>query len=337
MTLIRSFAAAIAVALLVLAPAPSRAEVATVRVSKGYGILYLPLIVMQDLKLFEKQATAAGLGDIQVEWLTFDGGNVINDAMIAGTLDIAGTGAPGFITLWAKTRGNARFEVTGVSGLSSTALVLTTINPKIKSLQDFTATDRIALPGIKTSLSAVVLEMAVAKTFGAENYAKLDPLTVGLSHPDAVAALLTGKTEVDAHFTSPPFTYVELADPRVHQVLSSVDVLGNITLDVVFAPKRFVEANPKTMVAFLAALDEANAFIAENRAGAAEIFARRSPVRVAADEVERMLADPGTRFSTTPNGVMEFASFLASVGTIKAKPAAWTDMFMPLLHGRSGS
>src|SRR3954452_2461395 len=89
---------------LALAPALARAEVSEVRISKGYGILYLPLIVMEDRKLLEKKAAEAGLGDIKVTWYLFDGGNVINDAMLAGTLDIAGTGAPGFLTLWSKAK-----------------------------------------------------------------------------------------------------------------------------------------------------------------------------------------------------------------------------------------
>jgi NitT/TauT family transport system substrate-binding protein len=34
------------------------------------------------------------------------------------------------------------------------------------------------------------------------------------------------------------------------------------------------------------------------------------------------------RFSTTPTGVMQYAEFLNRSGTIKLKPAAWTDMFI---------
>ena len=56
--------------------------------------------------------------------------------------------------------------------------------------------------------------MIAAKEFGRENFAKLDPLTVGLSHPDALAALLGGKTEITAHFTSPPFSYFEAEGPE---------------------------------------------------------------------------------------------------------------------------
>jgi NitT/TauT family transport system substrate-binding protein len=102
-------------------------------------------------------------------------------------------------------------------------------------------------------------------------------------------------------------------------VLNSVDVLGNITLDVVFASKSFVDANPKTLAAFLSALDEANEFIAKDVNGAADIFVRASKVKVSKDEVVEILKDPDTRFSATPNGVMNFADFMHRAGTIKVK------------------
>jgi NitT/TauT family transport system substrate-binding protein len=314
-----------------------RAEVSEVRISKGYGILYLPLIVMEGRKLLEMKAAEAGLGDIKVTWYLFDGGNIINDAMLAGTLDIAGTGAPGFLTLWSKGKGNARTEVIGVSGMSTTALVLNTTNPEVKSLKDFSPKDRIAMPGIKTSLAAVVLQMAAAKEFGPENYAKLDPLTVGIPHPEAYAALTSGKTEIDAHFASPPYANLELKNTRVHTVINSVTLFGNITLDLVFAPKRFVDANPKTIAAFLAALDEACDFIANDPKGTAEIFARSLKTKMSLEEVLPLVQDPDTRFSSTPNSIMTFANFLASIGAMKQKPASWTDLFVAQLHGRKGS
>jgi NitT/TauT family transport system substrate-binding protein len=329
--------AAALVAAAIVSTSAVRAEVGEVRISKGYGILYLPLIVMEDRKLFEKKAAEAGLGNIQVTWYLFDGGNVINDAMLAGTLDIAGTGAPGFLTLWSKAKGNPRAEVIGVSGMSTTALVLNTTNPEVKSLKDFSAKDRIAMPGIKTSLAAVVLQMAAAKEFGPENYAKLDAFTVGIPHPEAYAALTSGKTEIDAHFASPPYANLELQNPRVHTVANSVQLFGNITLDVVFAPKRFIHANPKTIEAFLAAFDEACDLIKSDPRRAAEIFVRSLKTKMSVEDALPMVQDRDTQFSSTPNGVMTFANFLASIGSMKQKPAAWTDLFVLQLHGRQGS
>ena len=335
MRALRSIVAALA--LLTAAPlASARAEVSELRLSKGYGILYLPLIVMEDRKLFEKKAAEAGLGDVKTTWYLFDGGNVINDAMLAGTLDIAGTGGPGFIALWSKARGT-RAEVIGVSGMSGTALSLNTTNPNIKSLKDFTAQDKIAMPGIKTSLAAVVLQMAVAKEMGRDNWAKLDPFTVGMPHPEAYAALMSRKTEINAHFASPPYSTLELRDTDMRRIVNSVETLGPITLDVVFAPKKFVDANPKTMAAFLAAFDEACAIIANDKAATAEIFARTSKAKMSVEEAVQMVSDPDTRFSATPNGIMGFAEFMTFSGAIKKPPVIWTDMFMPLLHGRAGS
>ena len=328
----RNFLAAAAA----LAAAPARAEANEVRLSHGYGIHYLPLMVMRDRKLLEKHAEAKGVGPLQLSWRTLDGGNTINDAMLSGALDIAGTGAPGFITLWAKAR-NANSAVTGVCGLGNGALWLNANKPEIKSIRDFSQKDKIAVPGIKTSFAAVVLEMAAAHEFGMENYAKLDPLTVGMPHPEAMAALVSGKTEITGHFASPPFSNQELTYPNVHRVVSTVDLLGPITIDVVFASKRFAEANPGIMAAFLTAKDEADRFIAGDKAGAAESFARVSKVNLAPELIRTMLDDPETSFTVAPAGVLKYAEFLARTGTVKNGPSAWTDLFIPEIHGLAGS
>jgi NitT/TauT family transport system substrate-binding protein len=320
-----------------LAPRPARAEASQVRLSHGYGVLYLPLMVLRDRKLLEKHGEAAGLGKLEVGWQLLDGGNVINDAMLAGALDIAGTGSPGFVTLWAKAHGIPRSEIIGVCGLSTCALQLNTNHPEIKSLADFTAKDKIALPGIKTSLAAVVLQMLVAKQFGQANYAKLDPMTVGLPHPDAYTALVGGKSEITAHFASPPFSILELADPKIHTVIAASEVLGNSTLDVVFAMKRFVDANPKIMTAFLAAMDEANKSILDDPKAAAQSFIRITNAKQSEAEVIQMIQDKDTKFSTTPDGVMQYADFMHAVGSVKIHPASWKDMFMPELHHLAGS
>ncbi len=324
-------------AALALRPGPARAEASAVRMSHGYGILYLPLMILRERGLFEQQAQAAGLGKLDVSWQLLDGGNVINDAMLAGALDIAGTGSPGFVTLWSKAHNIPSAAITGVCSLSTCAVALNCNKPSIKTLADFTPADKIALPGIKTSLQAVVLQMLVAKQFGQANYAKLDSSTVGLPHPEAYAALMSGKTEIVAHFATPPFSIMEQADPRIHTVINASDVLGKSTLDVVFAPKRFTDANPKLITAFLAAMDQANAAIAADPQAAAQTFIKTMGSKETVESVTRMITDPDTKFSTTPDGVMQYADFLAAVGSIKLKPASWKDLFVPQLADRAGS
>ena len=216
-------------------------------------------------------------------------------------------------------------------------MYLMTRNPQIKSLKDFSASDRIAVPGIKTSLPAVLLHMAAAKEFGDANYAKLDPITVGLGHPEALGVMLSGKGEINSHMASPPFSYVEDATPGLHRVFNSVDILGNITLDITFATRRFVEANPKLATAFVAAMQDACLLIANDKRKGAEIYNAVAKVKQPVDETLKILNDPNTRFSVIPEGTMRYAEFMARVGTIKAKPASWKDLFFPPVSTVAGS
>jgi NitT/TauT family transport system substrate-binding protein len=315
----------------------TKGESKELRVSRGFGIHFLPLYVMEKLKLVEKHAAAAGLGDVKVSYAVIDGGNVINDAMLAGTLDIASVGVPGFLTLWDKAHNIPQNAVQGLSAIGAGSVWLVTRNPNIKTLADFTANDRIAVPGIKTSFVAVVLEMAVAQTFGQENYGKLDPLTVSLPHPEALTAMLSGKTEITAHFSSPPFSYIEADQPGFHRVIKSSDVLGPLTVIMAYSTRRFYEANPKLAAAFVAAVDEAAAFIAADKRAAARIYIELAKVKASEDDMMRMLDDPDTHYTAVPEGVMKYADFMRSIGTVKTQAASWRDFFFPPILDRPGS
>jgi NitT/TauT family transport system substrate-binding protein len=292
--------------------------------------------VMSQRKLIEQHAARAGLGELTIEWTIIDGGNNINDAMLAGAVDIAGIGIPGFLVLRDRTLGRPQ-EMTGISALNSGSLWLNTINPRIKTLDDYTAGDRIALPGIKTSYAAVALQMAVAKRFGIESYGKLDPLTVGMPHPDAYAALMSGKTEVTSHMASAPFSYQEVRNPRVFRVLSTAEELGPMSILLAMTQQRFATANAALMRAFVAAQDEANAIIRDDRNGAVAAYLAATQLKVPADELLGMLADPENAYSAAPAGSLTYATFLARTGVLRAKPAAWTDLFLPELGDRKGS
>ena len=106
---------------------------------------------------------------------------------------------------------------------------------------------------------------------------------------------------------------------------------------LVSKPTCTADANPKVIQAYIDALDEADAYIASNPAGAAEIYARTAKVKTTADEMLEMLKDKDTWFSTTPEGIMKITDFMHQVGSIKVKPASWSDMFVPQLRDRSGS
>ena len=162
---------------------------------------------------------------------------------------------------------------------------------------------------------------------------------MSLSHPDATAALLAGKSEINAHFASSPFYYIELATAGVHKVLHSYEVAGGRhTNGVLMASKKFYDANPKVCAAVVAALDEANAFIKANPRRAAEIYiAMTNEKRSTLDEMEKMVSDPDVDYTTMPINVMKFVEFMNLAGTVKKKPSSWKDLFFPIAYEKSGS
>ncbi|MDQ2916382.1 MAG: ABC transporter substrate-binding protein [Pseudomonadota bacterium] len=312
----------------------AHAEMSEIHVSRQYGISYLPLMIMEDRKLIEKHAKATGI-DVTVDWSKFASGAVMNDALLSGNLQFASGGVGPFTTLWAKTRGN--LDVKAVSAINSMPLFLVTNNPKVKTLKDFTDNDKIALPAVKVSIQAVTLQMAAEKAFGAGQQSKLDHLTVSMSHPDAETALLSG-TEITAHLGSPPFQYQELAHKGMHKVFSSYDVLGGpATFNVVWTTSKFHDENPKVYAAFVAALDEATTMINHDKRAAAQTYLRVSKDKDSLDNILKMLNDPAIKYTTTPNNVMKYVDFMYKIGSIKAKPDSWKEMFFPNAHNLPGS
>src|SRR3954471_23209057 len=136
------------------------AQTRTVRVATQYGISYLPLTIVEKLKLLEKQGRRLGL-DLRTDWVRFTGGTPMNEALIAGHLDFASGGIGPLLTLWGKTRGN--LDVRGVTAINAMPQYLNAISPNIRTVADFSDKDRLALPAVRTSLHAVLLQMAAEK------------------------------------------------------------------------------------------------------------------------------------------------------------------------------
>jgi NitT/TauT family transport system substrate-binding protein len=331
----RGVIAALALAGALVLASPARAELAEINVAQQYGISYLPLMLMEEQKLIEKHAKAAGL-EVKVGWARFAGGNVMNDAMLSGQLHFASGGVGPLVTLWSRTKGN--LDVKAVSAINSMPLYLNTRNPAVKTIKDFGANDRIALPAVKVSIQAVTLQMAAEKAFGEGQHTKLDPLTVSLAHPDAQTALLSGASEINAHFSSPPFQYQQLERSGIHTVVNSYEVLGGpATFNLVWTTSRFRSENPKLYDAFVRALDEAIGQINANKPAAAEAYLRISKDKAGVDSILKMLNDPNIVYTTTPQNVMKYVGFMAKVGSIKVKPDSWKDLFFPNAHALAGS
>jgi NitT/TauT family transport system substrate-binding protein len=309
-----------------------------VRIPLGAGgVGFLPLFVMRDRALIEKHASAAGLTDLTVRWIDLGGPAVMNDALLSGSVDFIAAGPPAFITLWDRTRGSA--DVRGVAAMSSLPMYLNTTHPTLTSLDELTATDKIAVTAVKVSIPSIVMQMHAAERHGVAEAFRYDRYTVTMTHPDAVIALLSGGNQINAHFTSPPFHQREIEDPRVRTILNTDDIMGGATtFTMLSTTARYREANPAAYAAVLAALEEANELIRTDPRAAAEIlFAAESAAGFSVDELVEVLQDPDIRFTTTPENTQKYAEFMQEIGSIENRPASWRDLFFPEIHTAAGS
>ena len=313
-------------------------EVMKVTLLMQHGLPYVALMTMNEMKLVEKHAAKAGLPTLKTEYRSLAGTSALLDALLAGQMHGGIIGVPSIVTLWNRTAGTPQ-EVRGLCALNSMPYVLVTNNKNVKTIRDFTAKDKIALPAAKISAHAICLQMAAAKEWGQAEYARLDPFTISRAHPDAAAAVMAGNNEINSHYAVAPFFHYELETPGVHQVLKSYETTGGpVTTVLMMMAKSFHDQNPKTTAAIYAALEEANAFINANPGQAAEIYMKTTnDKRLNAPQVAKMIKDPDNIWTTTPQKTMDFAYFMNKVGTAKKVPPDWKSMFFPEAHALNGS
>jgi NitT/TauT family transport system substrate-binding protein len=306
-----------------------------ISIAQQFGIGYLILDVVQDQHLIERYGKQEGL-DIQVQWDTVSGATSMNEALLAGAIDVVSAGVPPMLTMWDRTQGHQ--NVKAIASLGSMPNYLLTNNPNVKTLKDFTEHDRIAVPSAGVGFQSRTLQIATARAFGDSEYARLDQISISLAHPDATVALIAGHSEIDAHFSSPPFQYQELEHANVHKVLSSYDVLGGpASFNALYTTEKFHDENPKTYRAFYEALREAARIINADKNAAAATYIRVERSKLPLEEVQKIVNDPEIRFTVSPERSFVYASELHRLGVLKHAASKWTDYFFPEAWAEPGS
>jgi NitT/TauT family transport system substrate-binding protein len=307
---------------------PARAETLELRLLRPLDLVALPLLIMEHEHLIERTAEAMGLGTVTVSWSS-PGKSGPLEALAAAESDFAAADLAPFLLAADATAGTPD-EVRALGALAERPYVLVTRNPSVQTIRDLGSADRIALPALKTSGPALMLELAAAAEWGPEHYDKLDPLAVARPDAAATSALLSGKGEIDVHFTRTPYADEELANPKIHRVMDSFDIAGPHSAAVLVATVHFRTANPNLSAAVLSALEEADDFIQKNPGAAAEIFAAMIKERdVSVEDLADMIGDPDLAFRTAPAGLMRLVDFMHRVGRLKHRPASWRDLFLP--------
>ena len=327
---------AVALALIASAIVPAAHAEGRLRIAEQFGIIYLLLNVAQDQKLVEKHGKALGV-DIEVEFVKLSGGASINEALLSGSIDVAGAGVGPMLTIWDRTRGKQ--NVRAIASLGNLPYALVTNNPAVKAIDDFTDKDRIALPAAGVSMQSRLLQMASAKKWGDAQYNKLDKLQIALAHPEATAAMLKGGSEISAHFSSPPFQQQEVAgNPAVHVVLNSYDVLGGPSAAaLLYATEKYRTENPKTYRAFVEGLAEAAALIKANPELAADIFIRTNKSGIDRALLLKIIRSPEVDYKLTLQNTYGLAEFMHRIGAIKQKPASAKDYVFDDAHDAAAS
>ena len=307
-------------------------ETKEIRIPKGAGgIGFLPLLVMEKYQLIEKHAA------VTVKWLDVGGPAVVNDALLSGSADFIAAGPPAFLTLWDRTHDSAK--VMGVAALTSMPMYLNTSAARLKTLDDLTPQDKIAVTAVKVSIPAIIMQMYASQKYGAAQATRFDKYTVSMTHPDGVVALLSGSGAISAHFTSPPFHQRELDNPKVHTIMNSDEVMGgSTTFTMMSTTTQFREKNPKAYAAVLAAIDDANSMILQDKKMAAELLAASGDAAgLSVEQLEKALENPQIMFKKVPENTFKYAEFMHSIGSLKTRPASWKDFFFPEIHGAPGS
>jgi NitT/TauT family transport system substrate-binding protein len=328
----------LAAASLAIPTAKARAaESGNISLIGAVGVQFLPTYVVVERKLIERHASLLGVADPKVSFKFVATGAAINDAMVSGAADVGSVPAPALVVFWDKTGG--RQAIRGMMALVDTPPTLLTIDPRIKTLSDYTANDRIAMATVKVSSYAIMMQMAAAQQFGWDQRFKFDPISVQLGTADIMTALLSGGSQIKSAVLPAPFNRELLEAPGVRQILSLDQILGGHgTLTALATTERFHSDQPKSYAAVNAAFREAIAFINANRRAAAEIYIKWEPNKRGLDWVRTLLEDDSLiQYTPDPHRMGTQADFIFKTGLVRKAPASWKDLFFDNGVGLDGS
>jgi NitT/TauT family transport system substrate-binding protein len=299
-----------------------------VKIGIGFGLAFLPLYICEDLKLIEKHGKEAHL-DVKASFQRFMGAAELQDAIASGAIDMGPFGTAPLLSAWQEAKDTPK-QIFAVSGITSLPLTLLSDQPDVRSIADLKSADQIALPTL-TSPQMYLLELQSEKTFG--QYDRLLNQVVALSHADAIAAIVDGRSAVKAYFSSPPFTQLALRSTNVHPLLTSSDVMnGKSSFLIMGATKAYIEAQPQMPDVIDKAMNEAARIIHDDPRRAAQIYLTHEPSgAINAAGMEAVIREIKDEFGSAVYGVQTIADFMGRHGELKTPPHSWKEIVAPAL------
>jgi len=296
---------------------------ATIAIGYQRGLAYLPVILMEQQRLFEKHATRLGL-KTTAEYRLLGGPAPIVDGLLGGALQAGVVGTPSAILLTDKTK-----DIKLIGSMGNFPMLYMTKRPELKTVADLGPQDKVATTAVKTGIYSLVLQMKAAKLWGPENYDRLDKFTVTMSHADALTAILAGSGTVTVHGCSYPHALQE-QDAGAHVILDSKEVLGgtNGMITGLVASQKYCSANAKTCQAIVAALTEAHQWVNEDKDRAAKFFFDNGKTGETLAELQKQIKSTEIKFTIKPEGVQPFADFMYSVSKLVKNKLSYNDLVL---------
>jgi NitT/TauT family transport system substrate-binding protein len=87
----------------------------------------------------------------------------------------------------------------------------------------------------------------------------------------------------------------------------------------------------------LGALEEAIDIINRDKKAAARTYVEEEHSKLSAQFIAHILESPDFIATSTPEGIMKYASFMYRTKSITHEPASWKDVYFPEIHGAPGS
>ncbi len=225
------------------------AEVNEVRIPKGAGgVGFLPLLVMEERSWSSRRPAKMGLTSSAPNGSSFGGPAVVNDMLLSGEARLR-AGRPAGLHHHVGPHAASNMKVKGVAAMTSIPMYLNTNRRTLKSLHDLDAERQ------DRGDRGEGLDPGDHPADGGDQGIRqgrlraLRPLhgVADASGRRRRAAL--GRTEITAHFTSPPFHQRERKDPTIRTIMTSNEVMGGAQHlhDAVFDQPKFHDENPKAL------------------------------------------------------------------------------------------
>jgi len=229
-------------------------------------------LIVKQQKLLEK-----ALPDTKIEWKLFDSGGSVNEAVVAGNVDL---GLAGSSPVSRGISNGIGYRVVWIHDVIGDAEALA-VKPDIKSIKDLEG-KTIATPFASTSHFSLLAAL---------NNAGVDPSKVKIidSEPDDIYAAWS-RGDIDGAYVWNP-NLAKIKASGGHVLITSADLAkkGQTTYDLGVASNKFLDAYPDVANLWAKAQDQAVQLIQDNPDDAAQIIG--TELNISTDEAKAQLGD----------------------------------------------